>query len=140
MDNKLNGRADSIFKGLMIGGLWSAGWTILNVMILSFLISKEIIRFEMIGYCIIFILMSSAYIYAKIAYERIKQKRVIVQACAAAIYFMVLLGLNFLCFGGQYQAVGVTFMCVCGGASLSLLDKGTGKRKSGKYTHKMKRR
>ena len=134
--NKLNGRAVGMPEGLAIGILWAIGWTALSVMVIGLLITKEIIKFEWIGYCIVFILISAPFIGSKIAYRKIKCKRLPVSTYTAAIYFVVLLGLNALCFGGRFEAVGVTLMCVCSGAFLSVLIDGAGKSRSTNRVYK----
>jgi len=140
VQNKLTGRAASIPKGLAIGSGWAIIWTAICITAISFLVSKEFVAFEMIGYGVIFTLISASYICAKISCSKIKQKRLLVSIYAACIYFILLMIVNLLCFGGEYTAVGVTLLCVICGATVSLMGNGMREDKRHKGTYKNRQR
>ena len=127
VQSKLNGRATSVPRGLALGTGLAVAWSALCIMLISLLVSKEIIGFGSIGYGIVFVLITSSYLSAKISYLKIKQKRIQISVIAAGIYFLILMIVNILFYGGEYTAVGVTLACVICGAVVSLLGNTTSK-------------
>lgn len=132
---KASGRAVSIPHGLLTGMVVSVGWSILCAAITSMLVVNEIIPYETLGYCVLIILITASFVAAEVSYSKIKHRRVFITGCAGGMYFISLLMMNALFFGGQYRGVGVTVLAILGGAGASLLLglRREGKRSQVKY-------
>ncbi len=125
----LSGRASSLPGGLAFGVCISAGITFLGTAILTWMLDREIILWEKIGYGIMITLLLASFLGALAAYGKIKRQRLAVCLMEGAIFFALLLSITALFFGGQYNGVGVTACLVaggCGSAGLLGLRQGRG--------------
>ena len=133
MNQKPSGRASSMPTGLLTGLGVSLAVTILLAVVAAKLIDMEWIGEKDIGYCAMVILMAAPFCGARLSQKKIKRQRLMVCAMSGGLYFLSLLGITALFFGGQYEAVGVTFLLVAGGCTLTLLvgegNNSPGKRK-----------
>lgn len=124
-----SGRAYSIPGGIAYGVAISTGITFLGTLILAWMVDREIILWEQIGYGIMVTLLLASFSGALCAYTRIKRQRLLICLMEGAVYFALLLSITALFFGGQYSAVGVTACLVaggCGSAGLLGLRQGRG--------------
>ena len=128
---KATGKAYSMSGGLVIGTLMSLGVTLLGAAVLAKLIDGEILLENSIGYGIMVILVAASYLGAMMSYSKIKRQQLVVCMAAGLIYFLVLLSITALFFGGQYSAVGVTALLILCGCGLAVLS-GTHKNRGGK--------
>lgn len=132
-NRRVTGKATSMPMGLLTGGAGSLLSTIVLAGILAKLLEKAYISQENTGYGVMIILLVSAYVGAAISSGRIKRQRLLVCLLSGAVYFVILLSITALFFGGQYDAVAVTGLLVlCGCMAAALLHPGEkrgGKRK-----------
>lgn len=132
-NQKPTGRAASIPAGLLSGMVVSLGITILGAAIIAKLLDLGKMSEEMIGYSVMVMLMAASFAGALVSRSRIKRQHLLVCGLAAVLYFLMLLGITALFFGGQYEAVGVTGVLVFGGSMLAVLcgrrSDGAGKRR-----------
>ena len=105
---KRNGRALSIPAGLGIGLLISLLLTFGGAAALSHLIATEKIGEGAMGYGIMVILAIASAMGAWGATSFIKKMYLQVCLMAGACYYLTLLAITALFFGGQYQGVGVS--------------------------------
>ncbi len=129
---KPTGRAASIPGGLAIGALISLTVTILMAMILAKLIQSQTIAQEQVGYGVMALLFTSSFLGAAAAQGKVKHRRLLVCMLTGAVYFLILMSITALFFGGQYSAVGVTALLVMGAAGCAALlcanpGKGSGR-------------
>ena len=134
-NQKPSGRAASMPMGLLIGLTVSMGITVLLTAICAKLVDMQQIDVKNIGYCAMVILMIAPFCGAKTAQKRIKHQNLMVAAMSGGLYFLTLIGITILFFGGQFEAVGVTLLLIVGGVGLTLLTGG-GKNNSGKHRNK----
>lgn len=112
VNRKLTGRASSLPSGIGTGVLISMTMTLLLSALAAYLISGEIIGQDKTGYCAMITLALSSGAGAWIATGRTKRMPVQTAALCGVGYFLLLLSLTALFFGGQYDGMGVTLIVV----------------------------
>lgn len=130
-NRKPTGRAVSMPAGLSMGALFAVIWTILGAVIVGKLVDSETIPESAIGYGSAVILLTASFGAAMVAFGRIKRQRALVCMAAGGIYFLLLLSVTALFFGGQYTGMGVTALLILAGSGTALLlglNGGGGKR------------
>jgi len=120
-NQKMSGRAVSMPAGLLFGATTSLGITILGSVIIAKLLDAEIIEENAVGYAVLVMLMTASFAGATISRNKIKRQYLIVCGLSGVIYYITLMGITALFFGGQYEAVGVTCILVMGGSVLALV-------------------
>lgn len=133
-NRKPTGRASSMPAGLAFGAGVGMLITLIGTALIAKMVDLEYMDESKIGYGVMVMLMMSSFADAMTSAGKIKRQRLMVCAFSGAIYFLILLSITALFFGGQYEAVGVTAILVAGGAMLAALTsvrrgRGAGKRK-----------
>lgn len=137
INRKPSGRASSMASGLLTGLAVSAAITVLLTAMAAKMVDMQWIGEKDIGYCAMIILLVAPFWGAKTAQKRIQRQRVVVCLVSGCLYFLMLMGITLLFFGGQYEAVGVTLLLVAAGSALTFL-LGNGQNRVGK--HKKRKR
>lgn len=128
-NRKITGKTMSMPAGLAVGGLTSLGVTLGMGMALAWLIHKERMGMENVGYGIMVLLLAASFLGAEVAYCQIRRQRMLVCGLSGVVYMAILLSMAALFFGGQYSGVGVTALVIlagCGTAGLLGLRQGRG--------------
>lgn len=118
--------------GLAVGGGVSLGITLLLSAVLAWLVHRETMTMENIGYGILAMLLLASFLGAETAFGQIRRQRLLVCGLSGLIYFALLLSITALFFGGQYSGVGVTALLILAGsgaAALLGLRQGRGGKK-----------
>ena len=133
---KASGRATSMPKGFLWGAITSITATMAMASILAWLIESNIIKHDYLGYGVMIILSTSAYFGAMVSHRKIKRQKLFVTFVSGGIYFIQLLILTALFFGGKYRAVYETaLMIACGSFLYGILNfSNAGKRKKQWYS------
>ena len=97
----LSGRASSLPGGLAFGVCISTGITFLGIAILTWMLDREMILWEKIGYGIMITLLLASFLGALAAYGKIKRQRLAVCLMEGAIYFALLLSITALFFASH---------------------------------------
>ena len=122
MNRKITGTTMSMPAGLTIGGICSLLITLMMSAIVAKLMESEVIEQESIGYLVISILLISSVAGSLISFGRIQRRRMVVCLISGLVYYCVLLSLTAMCFGGQYQGIGVTGLVIlCGSCCAGLM-------------------
>lgn len=122
MNRKPTGTTMSMPAGLAIGGICSLLITVVLSAIVAKLTESEVIAQESIGYFVISILLISSVAGSLVSFRKIQRRRLVVCLISGLIYYCVLLSITAMCFGGQYQGVGVTGMAIlCGSCCAGLM-------------------
>ncbi len=117
------GRALSMPAGLAIGLCVSLVTTLMLSAILAELVSTEKLEWGKIGYGIMTILLITSVIGSKATCIMIKRRKLMVCLLAGLLYWISLIMITALFFGGQYDGMGVTGSVVfCGSAVVCLLE------------------
>jgi len=127
-----NGRAVPLPVGAALGGLYGFMWTFLASAILSWMIRKQWLDMESVGYGSMFILLTASMLSATISYRKVKIRRFLSCISGGIGYLLLLLGMTALFFGGQYVGFGVTCLLILGGSVAAVflgmeLEKGSRK-------------
>ena len=140
LNRKVTGRAMSIPAGLAVSATVSLLVTLLVVVIGANLLSKEILIQENIGYCAMLALLLGSSLGAVTAAKGIKHRKLAVGMMSGGVYYLLLLGITALFFGGQYQGMGVTLILVLGGSLIGAIlanrERGKGTVKRRKKSHR----
>lgn len=114
--------------GLAWGGGMSLGVTLLGAGALTWLVDREILPMEKIGYGILVLLLLASNLGAVTALGKLHRRRLLVCLASGGVYFGLLLSITALFFGGQYSGVGTTALLVlAGSATAALLGPGQGR-------------
>ena len=135
MNKKPSGRAASIPIGLLYGLGVSLGLSLLLALVSAKMVDMRWIGERDIGYCAMVILMVSSFCGTRMAQFCVKRQLLLVGSLSGCLYFVALLGITLLFFGGQFEAVGVTFILILCGMGLTMV---TGSRKNRVGKHKKK--
>ena len=128
---RASGKAISTPAGIGLGLLASVTVTVGGAAILAWMVSGERMGGDAIGYGAMVVLFLSSLLGALLAANRIKRLRVQMCLISGGAYYLTLLGITALFFGGQYQGMGVAAILVlvgCGTAALVGLRGGKGKQ------------
>ena len=125
---KATGRALSMPAGLAVGGLTSLGITLGGSAVLAWLIHRERMEMENVGYGILWLLLAASFLGAMTAWRKIRRRRMLVCCASGAVYIGILLAIPALFFGWQYSGVWVTALLVLAGSlAAGLLGLGQGR-------------
>lgn len=127
--HKRSGTAASLPGGLVIGLGTSILITLIGCAAMSYMITQEKVEFNSIGYCTMCILSVSSITGSLLAAKSVKSKTAVVCALFALCYFLLLLAITAMFFGGQYQGIGATAITVLIGALCGMLLMVSGKHK-----------
>lgn len=131
MVRKITGRAPSLGRSAAAGVLLGAAWTVVCAMVIAKLIDSEVLPMDKVGYASMVSILTAVFIGASLAGR--KAGHMIVQAAVISGigYFVCLLLVNALFFGGSYTGLGVTLLLVAlatGAAVLTAGKRGAGAR------------
>jgi len=130
---KINtGKAASIPGGLALGAGVSVAVTLVLSAIIAKLVQTEALQQDQIGYAVMILLITASCLGAAVAQGRVKHQRVLVCMLSGLIYYVILICITALFFGGQYTGFGVTGLLISGGAGTTALLCGRRKRRGGK--------
>ena len=117
------GRALSMPAGLATGLTIGLATTLILSAILAKLVSIEKVKWGSVGYGIMIILLITSAIDSKATCFMIKRRKLIGCLLAGLLYWLSLIMITALFFGGQYDGMGVTGVIVfCGSAIVCLLE------------------
>lgn len=130
---KINtGKAASMPGGLALGAGVSVAVTLVLSAIIAKLVQMEVLRQDQIGYAVMVLLITASSLGAAIAQGKVKHQRVLVCMLSGLIYYVILICITALFFGGQYTGFGVTGLLILGGAGTTALLSGRRKGRGGK--------
>lgn len=135
VNQKVSGKAKPVAVGLSLGVLVSLILTLVGAAVTANLVLSEKIPVESVGYSATLILLLASALGAWVAAGLVRRRWMVICIGAGGTYYLSLLAITALFFGGQYQAVGVTALLVfgaCGAVGFLGLTKEGGKRKKAK--------
>ena len=137
MQHKATGRASSIPVGLAMGAMVSIIMTGVVCGIGGWLISAEMLSQDMIGYCALTALLTSAMMGSITAWKKIRCKRFAVSLASGGIYYLILLSITIFFFNGKFTGLIVTLITIMIGSIIPmLLSKGGAKKEKGRVHRK----
>ncbi len=120
----------SVPMGLALGGGCSLLITILSAALLAWMVDREKLAWEDIGYGIMVTLLLASVLGARLAYGRIKRQQLLVCTLTGVVYLGMLLSITALSFGGQYDGALVSAVLILGGSGAAGLIPVGGHRKT----------
>ena len=135
MVKKITGRAPSLGKSVAAGVLLGAAWTILCAVVLAKLIDSGVMPMEKVGYGSMAAVLSAVFAGASLAGRKAGHMVVQAAAISGAAYFLCLLLVNALFFGGSYSGMAVTFVLIALATIAAVLaaGKGSGRHRRKRY-------
>ena len=115
---KVTGAAMGIPVGLGLGAAASLLITFAGAALTAWLIVSEKIGEGTAGYAIMVILALASAAGSFVAVHLVKRLRLQVCMLTGGIYYLTLLAMTALLFGGQYQGMGVSAIIILGGCAL----------------------
>ena len=132
VNRKVTGTAVTIPAGVGIGGGISLLLTAVGACVVAKLISAAVIQENAIGYGAMMIILASSIGGSAIAVNKVKKRMLQVCALVGILYYVMLLAMTAVFFGGQYQGMGVTALLILAGCGAVILIAGR-QRKPKKY-------
>lgn len=111
-----NGRAMPLPMGAALGAMCGLAWTFLSSAFLGWMIRKQWLEMDSVGYGSMIILLTASMLAAGISYRKVKIRRLLSCVSGGIGYFLLLLAMTALFFGGQYSGFGVTCLLILGGS------------------------
>jgi hypothetical protein len=137
VNKKVTGKAISMPFGLAIGLTVCIAITLIVAGISANLILNQRIGEGAIGYCALLALLLASSAGAWMAAVLVKRRWMIVCMVVGGCYFLTLLGVTALFFGGQYQGIGATALTILGGSGcvglLGIRAGNSGRKRHKKY-------
>ena len=128
-NQKVTGKASSLPVGITLGVLIALIVTLIGSAVTAWLIVGEKIGEGSVGYCSAFITLLASVLGSEISWLRTKRLRLQVCLITGAAYYLLLLAVTAVFFGGIYLGMGMTAITVfCGCGSIALLGVRGGKR------------
>ena len=132
VNQKVTGTAVTMPMGICIGSSISVALTILGAGFVAKLISMEMLQETAIGYGAMIIILLASISGAGIAVRKVKKRMRQVSALVGVFYYVMLLAMTAILFGGKYQGMGVTALLVLAGCGVVVLIAGR-EKKSKRY-------
>ena len=137
MNKKVTGNSSSLPIGIGMGVGLALLVTLIGSATAAWMISTDKIEEETIGYSVMVILILSSFLGSWIAVLKTKRLRLQVSFITGGIYYLLLLAITALFFGGQYQGMGITLMLVLVGCAITIMI-GLRGQKMKKASHRRK--
>lgn len=129
VNQKVTGTASSLPVGIILGVLTALLVTLMGSAVTAWLILGEKIGENSVGYCSALITLLASALGSEISWLRTKRLRLQVCLITGAAYYLLLLAMTAVFFGGIYLGMGMTAITVlCGCGSVALLGIRGGKR------------
>lgn len=126
-NRKPTGRAMSMAAGLGLGCVINLLWTTVWAAVLAKLIESGRLGITALGWGAMAILITASFLGAMFASAKIKRRRLLVCIASGLAYYLLLIAITAMFFGGQYTGMPVTGAVVaagCGAAALMKAGKG----------------
>ena len=120
VNRKPTGTAVPMPKGLAVGTLSAVAMTLAGCLVVSYLVDRQWLVWDSIGYAVLVILLLSAWTAAALASGMVKRQRLMVCLMAGGCYLLSLLAATALFFGGRYSGVGETGLLILCGSLLGV--------------------
>lgn len=121
---------------ILLGGVIGLTITFLGSVIIAWLINGERLGEENLQYGVIAVLLIASFVSAILATILFRGKRMLISLATGFVYFLILLAVNALLFGGQYQGVPYTLLVILAGCVCNAL---LGVREGGRPNNRRQR-
>ena len=118
LKKKVAGKTIGVPGGLAIGIMVSLLITVLSAALVAWLLSAQTIGEGTVNSLKMLTHGISAIVGSVTAYNLVKRMRLQVCLLCGACYYIILIGMTALLFGGQYRGLGVTALIVIAGSAI----------------------
>lgn len=139
MMKKQTGRAPSLVNAVLKGTGIAVGWTALCAMAIAKMVDSEVISLEAVGYGSMVTHLSAVYLGAMAAYKSAGHMADTAAGLTGGSYYLILLLVNALFFGGQFTGLGITLALVGLASGAVILTTGKGRSRQGRRRYKIPR-
>lgn len=115
------GKTASIPMGLGLSLAAAATITFLSTFAISILLDRRSIDWANVGYWIMLVLLLAPFVGGKIAINTIKTQRILISLMSGVLYWMFLLCITALLFGGDYSSIWETGALIAAGSLTAAL-------------------
>ena len=135
MVKKITGRAPSLGRSAAAGVILGVIWTMISAVIIAKLVDMEIIPMEKVGYGSMTAILSAVFFGATLAGKKAGHMVIQAAALSGGAYFLCLVLVNALFFGGSYVGMGITFLLVAlaTASAILMMGQGSGRRRRKRY-------
>lgn len=126
VNRKVTGKAISVPAGVAAGATVSLCISVGGALIVAWMVGAEMMGAEGVGYAAMVILLVSSLLGPWLAATLIKHQRLMICMVTGCVFLVVLVGVNVLFFGGQFQGLLPSVLLILGGSVASALI-GTGR-------------
>ena len=137
MVKTISGQAPSLLKSVMAGVLLGAAWTIACAAVIAKLVDLQMLPVEKIGYGSMVAVLSGVFAGASLAGKRAGHMVVQAAVISGVSYFVCLLLVNAMFFGGSYRGIGVTLLLVALATVAAVWTAGKGRGRSPRRRYKI---
>lgn len=125
-----SGKAASIPAGLGISLAVNICVTCILTMLIAWMIKKNTVEWDYAGIMIMFTLLISSFLGAKAAIMTIKTQFLLISVMSGTMYWMSLICITAIFFGGEYCSLMETAALIASGSIAAALLRSSGKRAS----------
>ena len=123
-----NKKGMTIPAGIGLGAAMSLLVTLIGAAVVAYLVLRERVGESGIGVASMVVVLIGSIMGAWSAYRFVQKQRLQICLMSGAAYYLLLLGMTALFFGGQYRSMGTTAIIVLAGAMfVSFFPKAGGK-------------
>ncbi len=137
MVKKATGRAPNIVSCILRGIGAAAAITLLGAVAVAKLVDGEVMPRESIGYGAMAVLLVASFLGAKLGKQGAGHQAMKTGIGAGIGYFLALLAVNFLFFGGSFSGMGISLLLILLGTGLAVLPMGQGRGTRGRKRYKI---
>ena len=123
INHKKRRTASSLPAGLVIGLLSGVLASVMLTAIFAYFIAMEKLAQESIGWCAMAVLFTGSCVSAWVSAKKVQSRTAMVCALGSGIYFLTMVGITALFFGGIYDGVGVSAVLIAVGCAAAFCLK-----------------
>ena len=122
MKGTVKGRGSSAMAaGIAWGTGMAMGVTCILSLLVAWMAESGVIGQDKIGYGSMAVLLTAALMGSMVAKGKVQSRRAAVSLVTGLCYFLCLLAVTAMCFGGQYTGIGVTGLLISGASGAAAL-------------------
>lgn len=137
MMKRQTGKAPSLVKSVVGGSAASLSAAFLGAALLAKLLDMELMQMEQTGYWILGLHLIAVFLGARKAMAGMGREGVLSAGITGGLYYLCLMGVNGMFFGGAFQGMGITLLLVIFSSVCAILTGRQGAGKKGRRRYKI---
>lgn len=123
MGTARSGKSVSVPMGLGLSLAMNVVITTVSAVVIAVMVEQGKIAWEAVGYWIMFTILTSSFVGTRVAISSIKTQAFMVAIMSGTVFWVCLLCMTALFFGGNYSSVFETALLIFGGSITAALIK-----------------